>query len=85
MALTRNCSAPTRTPPSHPAFLTAQRLTPNAEQRALEESQATKRKLRQRALTERLDRRRQEKINAALAAAESAEVQQKVRAFRDMG
>eukprot|EP00752_Nemacystus_decipiens_P010330 g9202.t1 len=47
-------------------------------QRALEESQATKRMLRQRALTERLDRRRQEKINAALAASESAEVQQKL-------
>lgn len=51
-------------------------------QRALEESQASKRKLRQRALAERLDRRRQEKINAAIAAAESAEVQQKVRTAR---
>ncbi|CAM9214458.1 unnamed protein product, partial [Scytosiphon promiscuus] len=47
-------------------------------QRTFEETQENKRHLRQRALAERLDRRRQEKINAAIAAAESADAQQKL-------
>lgn len=51
----------------------------NGLQRVLEETQESKRKLRQRALAERLDRRRQEKMNAAIVAAESAEAQQKVK------
>ncbi len=55
---------------------------PNAFQRVLEEAQESKRQVRKRALTERLDRRRQEKMNAAVAAAESAEAQQKVQAVR---
>lgn len=47
-------------------------------QRILEEAQESKRKIRQRALAERLERRRQEKMNAAIAALESTEAQQKV-------
>ncbi|CAM9391146.1 unnamed protein product [Pylaiella littoralis] len=52
-------------------------------QRVLEETHESRRKLRQRALAERLDRRRKDKMNAAILAEESAEAQQKLAASHE--